>query len=53
MVFSPLIDVSVSVINLIQELTDVDSLNESVEGAKMLIDALVSFDYFDCLLIGG
>ncbi|CAG0924813.1 unnamed protein product, partial [Notodromas monacha] len=34
-------DISTAVINLIQELTDVDTLNESKEGADVLIDALL------------
>ena len=37
-----LADVSIAVIDLLQELTDVDTLNESEEGATALIDALVS-----------
>ena len=35
-------DISIAVIDLLQELTDVDTLNESEEGATALIDALVS-----------
>ncbi len=35
-------DISTAVLNLIQELTDVDTLNEGKEGADVLIDALVS-----------
>ena len=37
-----LADISIAVIDLLQELTDVDTLNESEEGATALIDALVS-----------
>lgn len=37
-----LADISIAVIDLLQELTDVDTLNESEEGAAALIDALVS-----------
>lgn len=33
-------DISVAVVDLIQELTDVDILHESLEGAETLIDAL-------------
>jgi len=33
------------VVDLIQELTDVDTLNESDEGATALTDALVCFIY--------
>ena len=36
-------DISIAVIDLLQEMTDVDTLNESEEGATALIDALVSF----------
>ncbi len=35
-------DISIGVIDLLQELTDVDTLTESEEGATALIDALVS-----------
>merc|ERR1719510_281586 len=35
-------DVSVAVVDLIQELTDIDTLNESEEGTSALIQALVS-----------
>ena len=35
-------DISIAVIDLLQEMTDVDTLNESEEGATALIDALVS-----------
>ncbi|KAM7432194.1 Beta-catenin-like protein 1 [Porites harrisoni] len=34
-------DISIAVIDLLQELTDVDTLNESEEGATALIDALL------------
>lgn len=33
-------DVSVAVVDLLQELTDVDTLHESVEGTEALIQAL-------------
>lgn len=33
-------DISVAVVDLLQELTDVDILNESLDGAEVLIDAL-------------
>jgi len=36
-------DISIAVIDLLQEMTDVDTLNESEEGATALIEALVSF----------
>ena len=36
-------DISIAVIDLLQEMTDVDTLNDSEEGATALIDALVSF----------
>ncbi|CAA9996577.1 unnamed protein product [Nesidiocoris tenuis] len=35
-------DISVGVVDLLQELTDVDILNESAEGAEALVEALVS-----------
>ena len=35
-------DISIAVIDHLHELTDVDTLNESEEGATALIDALVS-----------
>lgn len=35
-------DISIAIIDLFQEMTDVDTLNESEEGATALIDALVS-----------
>ncbi|XP_001632238.2 beta-catenin-like protein 1 isoform X1 [Nematostella vectensis] len=34
-------DISIAVIDLLQEMTDVDTLNESKEGASALIDALL------------
>lgn len=34
--------VSIAVVDLLQELTDIDTLHESEEGAEVLIDALVS-----------
>lgn len=34
---------SIAVVDLLQELTDIDTLHESEEGAEVLIDALVSF----------
>ena len=34
-------DVSIAVVNLLQELTDLDSMNESQEEAAVLIDALL------------
>ena len=35
-------DISVAVVNLLQEMTDVDTLTESEDGADLLIGALVS-----------
>ena len=35
------LDIAIAVIDLIQELTDVDALTESEEGAQELIDTLV------------
>nr|BAE27033.1 unnamed protein product [Mus musculus] len=34
-------DVSIAVVDLLEELTDIDTLHESEEGAEVLIDALV------------
>lgn len=34
-------DIAVAVVNLLQELTDIDTLNESQEEAAVLIDALL------------
>jgi beta-catenin-like protein 1 len=36
-------DISIAVISLLQELTDVDTLTESEQQATFLIDALVSY----------
>lgn len=35
-------DISITVVELLLELTDVDVLNESEEDAEVLLDALVS-----------
>ena len=35
-------DIAITVVELLNELTDVDVLNESEEGAEVLLDALVS-----------
>lgn len=37
---------SIAVVDLLQELTDIDTLHESEEGAEVLIDALVSSSHF-------
>ncbi|XP_060750400.1 beta-catenin-like protein 1 [Tachysurus vachellii] len=34
-------DIAIAVVDLLQELTDVDTLNESDEGAEVLVDALL------------
>lgn len=34
-------DISVAIVNLLQELTDIDTLNESQEEAAILIDTLL------------
>lgn len=39
--------VAIAVVDLLQELTDIDTLHESEEGAEVLIDALVSTSVFD------
>lgn len=35
-------DIAIAVVNLLQELTDVDTLNESQEGSESLVDALMA-----------
>lgn len=37
--------VAIAVVDLLQELTDIDTLHESEEGAEVLIDALVSSNF--------
>ena len=37
-------DISVAVVDLLQEMTDVEALADSEEGASMLIDALVGYN---------
>lgn len=39
---------SIAVVDLLQELTDIDTLHESEEGAEVLIDALVSGPCLRC-----
>lgn len=39
------VHISIAVVDLIQELTDVDTLNESEEQATSLVDALVSLPF--------
>ena len=39
-----LADIAIAVVDLMQELTDVDTLNESEEDAAALVDALVCCD---------
>ena len=36
-------DIAITIVELLLELTDVDVLNESEEGAEVLLDALVNF----------
>ena len=43
---------SIAVVDLLQELTDIDTLHESEEGAEVLIDALVSGSSFGVLGVG-
>ncbi|XP_022265210.2 beta-catenin-like protein 1 isoform X5 [Canis lupus familiaris] len=38
-------DVSIAVVDLLQELTDIDTLHESEEGAEVLIDALAKMPF--------
>lgn len=35
------LDISIGIVDLLQELTDIDTLNESEDGANLLVDALV------------
>ena len=37
------VDISIATVDLLQEMTDVDTLTESEDGTNVLIDALVSF----------
>ena len=39
------LDISIAAVDLMQELTDVDTLNESEEGASALIGALVRINF--------
>ena len=43
-------DISVAVVDLLQELTDIDTLNESEEGTAALINALAAQQI--CALLG-
>ena len=43
-------DISVAVVNLLQELTDIDTLNESQDVAAVLIDALLDQQIFALLV---
>ncbi|KAL1140811.1 hypothetical protein AAG570_000739 [Ranatra chinensis] len=43
-------DISVAVVDLLQELTDVDILNESVEGAEALVESLLNHQVCSLLL---
>ncbi|XP_073985172.1 beta-catenin-like protein 1 isoform X2 [Rhodnius prolixus] len=43
-------DISVAVVDLLQELTDVDILNESTEGAEALVEALLNQQVISLLL---
>nr|CAG4641582.1 EOG090X03ST [Eurycercus lamellatus] len=43
-------DIAVAVVNLLQELTDIDTLNESQEEAAVLIDALLDQQIFALLV---
>ena len=40
------VDITIAVVDLLQEMTDVDTLTESEEGANILIDALVCTTQF-------
>lgn len=39
-------------VDLLQELTDIDTLHESEEGAEVLIDALVSMSGCHYIIVG-
>lgn len=39
------VDISIATVDLLQEMTDVDTLTESEDGTNVLIDALVSFPF--------
>ncbi|CAH1269231.1 beta-catenin-like protein 1 [Branchiostoma lanceolatum] len=43
-------DISIALVDLLQELTDVDTLNESEEGADALIEALLDAQVFGMLV---
>ena len=43
MCFINFADVSIAVVDLLQEMTDVDTLTENEDGASVLFDALVGF----------
>ncbi|CAJ0955018.1 unnamed protein product, partial [Mesorhabditis belari] len=45
-------DIVGATLNLLQELTDVDILNESSEGADSLVDALLSARIVECIVSG-
>lgn len=49
MIFNTFLHVSIAVVDLLQELTDIDTLHESEEGAEVIIDALVSAVIFRSL----
>lgn len=42
---------AIAVVDLLQELTDIDTLHESEEGAEVLIDALVSFKFLSVCVV--
>jgi len=52
------LDISIGIVDLLQELTDSDTLNESEDEANILVDALVSatitpvHDKLDLICIG-
>uniref|UniRef100_A0A5S6QR11 Beta-catenin-like protein 1 n=1 Tax=Trichuris muris TaxID=70415 RepID=A0A5S6QR11_TRIMR len=43
-------DISAATLNLLQELTDVDTLNESIEGANRLIDSLIQNQFVQVMV---
>lgn len=40
-----IVDISIGIVDLLQELTDIDTLNESEDAANLLVDALVRIDF--------
>lgn len=43
--FPTFADISIAVVDLLQEMTDVDTLTENEEGADIMLDALVIYPW--------